>query len=92
MTLPAALRLAVASCQHWEFGHYAAHRQIAAAAPDLVAFLGDYIYERGPYSWNIRHRRAVPMKVSRWPTTVPAMRNTKPIRTCRRRTMRRRGS
>ena len=48
--MPAALKLAVASCQHWEFGSYAAHRHIAAAAPDLVAFLGDYIYEWGPYS------------------------------------------
>ncbi|MES3023292.1 MAG: alkaline phosphatase D family protein [Pseudomonadota bacterium] len=46
--LPAMLKLAVASCQHWEFGSYAAHRHIAAAAPDLVAFLGDYIYEWGP--------------------------------------------
>ncbi|WP_431479314.1 alkaline phosphatase D family protein [Massilia eburnea] len=49
-SMPAALKLAVASCQHWEFGHYAAHRHIARAAPDLVAFLGDYIYEWGPYS------------------------------------------
>jgi alkaline phosphatase D len=48
-TLPGMLKLAVASCQHWEFGSYAAHRHIAAAAPDLVAFLGDYIYEWGPY-------------------------------------------
>ncbi|MDB5841978.1 MAG: alkaline phosphatase [Herminiimonas sp.] len=47
--LPASLRFAFASCQHWEFGHYAAHRHIAAAAPDLIAFLGDYIYEWGPY-------------------------------------------
>ncbi|WP_308622163.1 alkaline phosphatase D family protein [Massilia sp. Se16.2.3] len=47
--LPRRLKLAVASCQHWEFGHYAAHRHIAQAAPDLVAFLGDYIYEWGPY-------------------------------------------
>ncbi len=47
--MPARLRLAVASCQHWEFGSFGAHRRIAAAAPDLVAFLGDYIYEWGPY-------------------------------------------
>ncbi len=47
--LPAVLRFAFASCQHWEFGEYGAHRHIAAAAPDLVAFLGDYIYEWGPY-------------------------------------------
>ena len=57
-TLPAQMKLVVASCQHWEFGHYAAHRHIAAAAPDLVAFLGDYIYEWGPY--RLRHpERAV---------------------------------
>jgi alkaline phosphatase D len=48
--LPGMLKLAVASCQHWEFGSYAAHRHIARAAPDLVAFLGDYIYEWGPYA------------------------------------------
>jgi alkaline phosphatase D len=48
-TMPSNLKLAVASCQHWEFGSYAAHRHIAAAAPDLVAFLGDYIYEWGDY-------------------------------------------
>jgi alkaline phosphatase D len=47
--MPSQLKLAVASCQHWEFGSYAAHRHIAAAAPDLVAFVGDYIYEWGPY-------------------------------------------
>jgi alkaline phosphatase D len=47
------LRLAVASCQHWEFGSYAAHRHIVAESPDLVAFLGDYIYEWGPYQ--LRH-------------------------------------
>jgi alkaline phosphatase D len=47
--MPARMRLAYASCQHWEFGEYAAHRHIAAMAPDLVAFLGDYIYEWGPY-------------------------------------------
>lgn len=52
-SMPAQLKLAVASCQHWEFGTYAAHRHIAAAAPDLVAFLGDYIYEWGPYQ--LRH-------------------------------------
>lgn len=48
--MPANLRLAVASCQHWEFGSYAAHRHLASASPDLVAFLGDYIYEWGAYS------------------------------------------
>jgi alkaline phosphatase D len=50
--MPSLLKLVVASCQHWEFGSYAAHRHITAAAPDLVAFVGDYIYEWGPYRLN----------------------------------------
>ncbi|WP_439553250.1 alkaline phosphatase D family protein [Falsiroseomonas sp.] len=49
------LHIAVANCQQYEHGFYAAHRHIAASAPDLVAFLGDYIYEA---SWGrnlVRH-------------------------------------
>lgn len=42
---PGRFRLAYASCQRWEDGHYAAYRQMVADAPDLVLFLGDYIYE-----------------------------------------------
>ena len=48
------LRFAFASCQQYEQGYYAAHRHIAADAPDLVAFLGDYIYES---SWGKDHVR-----------------------------------
>jgi alkaline phosphatase D len=49
-TAPAAdalspLRFAIASCQRWDHGRYAAWRHVAADAPDLVLFLGDYIYE-----------------------------------------------
>ncbi|WP_119155493.1 alkaline phosphatase D family protein [Caldimonas tepidiphila] len=39
------LRLALASCQHYEHGRYAAHREIAARELDFVLFVGDYIYE-----------------------------------------------
>jgi alkaline phosphatase D len=39
------LRMAVASCQRWEHGFYTAWADAARAAPDLVLFLGDYIYE-----------------------------------------------
>lgn len=45
-----SLRLAFASCQHWEFGYFGAYRDMALQAPDLVLFLGDYIYEGGPYN------------------------------------------
>ncbi|MGH9137407.1 MAG: alkaline phosphatase D family protein [Acidimicrobiales bacterium] len=41
----AAVRLAVASCQRYDHGFFAAHRDVANADVDLVAFLGDYVYE-----------------------------------------------
>jgi alkaline phosphatase D len=41
----ARLRLALASCQHYEQGFYAAHREIARRELDFVLFVGDYIYE-----------------------------------------------
>ncbi len=50
-TLPAAdspagrFRIAYASCQRWEHGYYSAYRHMLADQPDLVLFLGDYIYE-----------------------------------------------
>ena len=43
--LVARLRVAYASCQRWEQGHYAGYRHMASDQPDLVLFLGDYIYE-----------------------------------------------
>jgi alkaline phosphatase D len=42
---PAMLRAAVACCQRWDHGEWAAWRDVAERAPDLVMFLGDYIYE-----------------------------------------------
>ena len=49
-TAPAAdalstLRAAIASCQRWDHGQWAAWRHIAQQDLDLVLFLGDYIYE-----------------------------------------------
>ena len=49
-TAPAAdsastLNFAIASCQRFDVGHYAAWRHMAAEELDLVMFLGDYIYE-----------------------------------------------
>ncbi len=42
---PASLRLAYASCQRWEHGHFSAWRHLVAERPDAVVFLGDYLYE-----------------------------------------------
>lgn len=58
-TLPAAdalepLKLIQASCQRWDHGHYAAWRHAAAEQPDLVLFLGDYIYESVPVEGRVR--------------------------------------
>ena len=50
-TLPAAgaavdaVRFGFASCQDWQAGFYAAHRDIATSNLDFVVWLGDYIYE-----------------------------------------------
>jgi alkaline phosphatase D len=39
------LKVAFASCAHWELGWFSGYRHMAAENPDLVLFLGDYIYE-----------------------------------------------
>jgi alkaline phosphatase D len=48
------LRFAIASCQQYEQGWFCAYRHIVADAPDIIAFLGDYIYES---SWGNNHVR-----------------------------------
>ena len=58
----ARLRLALASCQHYEQGAFAAHREIAARDLDFVLFVGDYIYESSNPRYQVRaHEGAVPM-------------------------------
>ena len=41
----ATLNFAIASCQRWDAGHFAAWRHMAQEDLDVVMFLGDYIYE-----------------------------------------------
>ncbi|MEJ8277542.1 alkaline phosphatase D family protein [Pseudonocardia spirodelae] len=41
----ASLTVATASCARFGAGHFTAYRAMAADAPDLVVFLGDYFYE-----------------------------------------------
>lgn len=43
----AKARLALASCQNWQSGYFAAYADMAAWAPDCVIHVGDYIYEGG---------------------------------------------
>ena len=55
------LRMALASCQHFEQGHYLAHREMAQRELDFVLFLGDYIYESSNARYRIRqHLGGVP--------------------------------
>lgn len=44
-----AFRFVAASCQNFETGFYAAYRDVVDWAPDLVVFLGDFIYENLPF-------------------------------------------
>lgn len=48
------LAFAIASCQHWETGRYAAWRHLADEPLDAVVFLGDYIYEGAPSRNRVR--------------------------------------
>lgn len=50
----ARLDIAFASCQHYEQGYFNALRAMAEDQPDLILFLGDYIYES---SWGRSVRR-----------------------------------
>lgn len=47
------LRFVAASCAHYELGYFGAYGHMAVEDPDLVLFLGDYIYE-----YNNEGRRA----------------------------------
>ena len=46
-SMPDRLRFAFASCQHFETGLYTAYQHMAREDLDLIAHLGDYIYEGG---------------------------------------------
>ncbi len=52
--MPEKLRLAFASCQHFETGLYTAYEHMAKDDLDLVFHLGDYIYEKAGRDGQIR--------------------------------------
>jgi alkaline phosphatase D len=52
------VRFAFASCQQYEEGYFTAHRHLAEEDVDLVAFLGDYIYEDDPSDGKARRHEA----------------------------------
>lgn len=63
----ASLRLALASCQHYEQGFFSAHREIAQQPLDLVLFVGDYIYETVSKAAGLRqHAGPVPYTLAQY--------------------------
>lgn len=52
------LRMAVATCQNYTQGYYHAWSQVVADDPDLVVFLGDYIYEGGFTTSGVRNHNS----------------------------------
>ncbi|MDH6623358.1 alkaline phosphatase D [Streptomyces sp. LBL] len=59
-TAPAAtssgknLRVALASCQNWQNGYFTPYADMLAQDPDVVVFVGDYIYESAPSATAVR--------------------------------------
>jgi alkaline phosphatase D len=44
------LRVALASCQNWQHGYFTPYADMLEQDPDVVLFVGDYIYESTPSS------------------------------------------
>lgn len=51
---------ATASCQAWYHGHFTAYRDMLDKDPDVVFFLGDYVYEYGITAANMRRNAPLP--------------------------------
>ncbi|NIJ08954.1 alkaline phosphatase D [Sphingomonas vulcanisoli] len=47
-------RFCYGSCQKWEVGYYSAYHHMVAEDPDMILFLGDYIYEGAPEKGQVR--------------------------------------
>ena len=71
---PERYRFAFASCQHFEMGHYTAYEHLAAEDLELVAHLGDYIYE-GAANPNMPAASSVRSHQAWEPTTLEQYRN-----------------
>ncbi|MEV6835569.1 alkaline phosphatase D family protein [Streptomyces sp. NPDC051133] len=49
-----SLRVALASCQNWQHGYFTPYADMRAQDPDVVLFVGDYIYESAPSATAVR--------------------------------------
>ncbi|CAM5252224.1 alkaline phosphatase D family protein [Streptomyces hirsutus] len=48
------LRVALASCQNWQHGYFTPYADMLQQDPDVVVFVGDYIYESSPSATGVR--------------------------------------
>ncbi|MGW1326066.1 alkaline phosphatase D family protein [Streptomyces antibioticus] len=48
------VRIALASCQNWQHGHFTPYADMYAQDPDVVVFVGDYVYESAPSATAVR--------------------------------------
>ncbi|WP_320780550.1 alkaline phosphatase D family protein [Streptomyces sp. CRN 30] len=48
------LRIALASCQNWQHGYFTPYADMLEQDPDVVLFVGDYIYESSPSATAVR--------------------------------------
>lgn len=77
------LRLALASCQHYEQGHFAAHRDMAERDLDLVLFVGDYIYESTNPRYIVRkHEGGVPVQLDEYRARHAQYKSDPDLRAC----------
>ena len=59
------LRLCYGSCQRYDVGYYAGWRHVVAEEPELILFLGDYIYENAPKPGALRpHQNPEPVDLA----------------------------
>ena len=65
-------RFGFVSCANYEQGYFSAYRHLAAETPDLVLFLGDYIYETSAPTDKVTVRRHSDTQI---PTTLAGYRN-----------------
>ncbi|MET9392202.1 alkaline phosphatase D family protein [Streptomyces sp. NPDC006624] len=49
-----SLRIALASCQNWQHGYFTPYADMLDQDPDVVVFVGDYIYESTPSATALR--------------------------------------
>jgi alkaline phosphatase D len=77
------LRIALASCQHYEQGYYVAHREMAQRDLDLVLFVGDYIYESSNPQYMLRkHLGGVPTLLDEYRARHAQYKSDADLRAC----------